>query len=129
MTLHSIDFQSSYKYHGLFHMWCCESVLCAGTQNLNRTSLLIFLIKAFFNMFNVLIISTLFEKSIKLLESQSKLINLISDFNVEYSFRYPLAREGVFAPGGRDCLAHTMQKVINIVGLTALRLAFFMGYE
>ena len=27
------------------------------------------------------------------------------------------------------CLAHTLQKVINIVGLTALRLAFFMGYE
>ena len=26
-------------------------------------------------------------------------------------------------------LAHTKQKVINIVGLTALRLAFFMGYE
>ena len=47
----------------------------------------------------------------------------------EGSFRYPLAREGVFAPGGRDCLAHAMQKVINIVGLTALRLAFFMGYE
>ena len=31
--------------------------------------------------------------------------------------------------GGHDCLAHTMQKVINIVGLTALRLVLFMGYE
>ena len=49
--------------------------------------------------------------------------------NFEGSFRYPLAREGVFAPGGLDCPAHTRQKVINIVGLTALRLAFFMGYE
>ena len=35
--------------------------------------------------------------------------------------------EGVFAPGGRDCLAHPMQKVINIVGLTAIWLAFFIG--
>ena len=26
-------------------------------------------------------------------------------------------------------LAHTKQKVSNIVGLMALRLAFFMGYE
>ena len=49
--------------------------------------------------------------------------------DLEGSFRYLLGRESVFAPGGRDCLAHTMQKVINIVGLTALRLAFFMGYE
>ena len=48
---------------------------------------------------------------------------------VALSFRYPLAREGVTAPGGHDCLAHTMQKVINIVGLTALRLALFLGYE
>ena len=48
---------------------------------------------------------------------------------LEGSFRYPLARQGVFATGGPDCLAHTRQKVINIVGLTALRLAFFMGYE
>ena len=31
--------------------------------------------------------------------------------------------------GGPACLAHTKQKVSNIVGLTALRLAFFMGYE
>ena len=30
---------------------------------------------------------------------------------------------------GTLCLAHTKQKVSNIVGLTALRLAFFMGYE
>ena len=28
-----------------------------------------------------------------------------------------------------SCLAHTRQKVINIVDLTVLRLAFFMGYE
>ena len=32
-------------------------------------------------------------------------------------------------PGGPSFLAHTKQKVSNIVGLTALRLAFFMGYE
>ena len=38
-------------------------------------------------------------------------------------------REGVYAPGGPAFLAHTKQKVSNIVGLTALRLAFFMGYE
>ena len=42
--------------------------------------------------------------------------------------RHPLDREGVYAPGGPAFLAHTKQKV-NIVGLTALRLAFFMGYE
>ena len=36
---------------------------------------------------------------------------------------------GVYAPGGPAFLAHTEQKVSNIVGLTALRLAFFMGYE
>ena len=42
---------------------------------------------------------------------------------------YPLAREGVYAHGGPVFLAHTRQKVSNIVGLTALRIAFFMGYE
>ena len=31
--------------------------------------------------------------------------------------------------GGPAFLAHARQKVSNIVGLTALRLAFFMGYE
>ena len=45
------------------------------------------------------------------------------------SFRYPLAKEGVYAPGGPVFLAHTKQKVSNIVGLTALRLAFSMGYK
>ena len=43
--------------------------------------------------------------------------------------RYPLAREGVYAPGGPAFLAHTKQKVSYIVGITALRLALFMGYE
>ena len=43
--------------------------------------------------------------------------------------RYLLGKEGVTAPGGHAFLAHTKQKVSNIVGLTALRLAFFMGYE
>ena len=43
--------------------------------------------------------------------------------------RYLLGREGVCAPGRPVFLAHTKQKVNNIVGLTALRLAFFMGYE
>ena len=43
--------------------------------------------------------------------------------------RYPLVREGVYAPGVHAFLAHTKQKVSNIVGLTALQLAFFMGYE
>ena len=49
--------------------------------------------------------------------------------DLEGSLRYPLGREGVFAPGGLVCLAHARQKVSYIVGLTALRLAFFMGYE
>ena len=31
--------------------------------------------------------------------------------------------------GGPAFLAHTKEKVSNIVSLTALRLAFFMGYE
>ena len=43
--------------------------------------------------------------------------------------RYPLAREGVYGQAGLAFLAHTKQKVSNIVGLTALRLAFFMGDE
>ena len=33
------------------------------------------------------------------------------------------------APGRPALLAHAKQKVSNIVGLTALQLAFFMGYE
>ena len=49
--------------------------------------------------------------------------------DLEGSFRYPLAREGVTAPGGPDCLAHTKHKVSNIVDRTVLRLAFFVGYE
>ena len=49
--------------------------------------------------------------------------------DLEGSFRYPLGREGVFAPGEHDCLAHTKQKVNYIVRITALRLAFFTGYE
>ena len=49
--------------------------------------------------------------------------------DLEGSFRYPLAREGVTAPGGHVCLANSRQKFSNIVGLTALRLAFSMGYE
>ena len=48
--------------------------------------------------------------------------------DLEGSVRYPLAREGVSAPGRPLFLAHAMQRVINIVGLTAVRLAFFMGY-
>ena len=43
--------------------------------------------------------------------------------------RYLLAREGVYATCGPALLAHTKQKVSNIVDLTVLRLAFFMGYE
>ena len=35
----------------------------------------------------------------------------------------------VYAPGGPAFLAHTKQKVSSVVGLTALRLAFFMEYE
>ena len=38
-----------------------------------------------------------------------------------------LARKGVYAPDGPAFLANTKQKVIHIVGLSALRLAFFMG--
>ena len=44
-------------------------------------------------------------------------------------FRYPLAKEGVYALGGSVFLAHTRQKVNYIVSLTAPELAFFMGYE
>ena len=42
--------------------------------------------------------------------------------------RYPLAKEGVYAPGGTVFLAHTKQRVNTIVDLTVLRLAFFTGY-
>ena len=37
-------------------------------------------------------------------------------------FRYPLAREGVYASSGRVCLAHARQKVSYIEGLKALQL-------
>ena len=37
--------------------------------------------------------------------------------------------EGVTATGGHAFLAHTNQKVSYIVGLTALRVAFFMECE
>ena len=37
--------------------------------------------------------------------------------------------EGVYAQGGPAFLAHAMQRLSYIVGPTALRLAFFMGYE
>ena len=47
--------------------------------------------------------------------------------DIEGSFWYPLAMEGVTAQGGHAFLAHSKQKVSNIVGLTALRLAFFYG--
>ena len=43
--------------------------------------------------------------------------------------RYPLAREGVYATPGPAFLAHFIEKVNNIVDLTVLRLAFFMGYK
>ena len=38
-------------------------------------------------------------------------------------------RDGVYAPGGPAFLPHFMQKSNYIVGLTAIRLAYFMGYE
>ena len=52
----------------------------------------------------------------------------------QFKFHHPykkrlLAREGVYAPGRPVFLVHTMQKVSYIVGLEAIRLAFFMRYE
>ena len=38
-------------------------------------------------------------------------------------------RVGVYAPGWPPLLAHAVQRVNYSVGLTALQLAFFMGYE
>ena len=53
-------------------------------------------------------------------------------FPDEHSFQFfqlfQLAREGVSAPGRPLCLVHAMQRVSNIVGLTAIRLAFLMVY-
>ena len=43
--------------------------------------------------------------------------------------RYPLGREGVYALGGHAFLAHTKQRVNNIVGLAALRLAFLWDMD
>ena len=48
--------------------------------------------------------------------------------DLEGSFRYPLARQGVYASGGHVCLAHFRQQFSNIVVLTVQRLALFMGY-
>ena len=53
----------------------------------------------------------------------------IQSQNLEGSFRYLLAREGCLRPRWGVCLAHAMQRVSNIVGLTALRLAVFIGYR
>ena len=43
--------------------------------------------------------------------------------------RYPLVREGVYAPGGTVCIPWAMQKVSYIVGLAAILLAFLMRYK
>ena len=43
-------------------------------------------------------------------------------------FGEPTCDTKVVTASGPAFLAHTKQKVINIVGLTALRLALFMGY-
>ena len=43
--------------------------------------------------------------------------------------RYPLAREGVYAPVRPAFLAHTKEKVSNIVDLTVLRLAFYEAVQ
>ena len=48
---------------------------------------------------------------------------------LEGSFRYPLAREGVTAPGGHAYLPNARQKFRYIVGQAALRLAFLMIYQ
>ena len=48
---------------------------------------------------------------------------------LEGSVRYPLAREGVYAPGWSVFLPHARQKVSCLVSLTVPWLAFFMGYE
>ena len=54
---------------------------------------------------------------------------VVVHFIINHSITCTWSREGVYAPGGPAFLAHTKQKVRNIVGLPALRLAFFMGYE
>ena len=48
---------------------------------------------------------------------------------LEGSFKVPSGQGGCLNPGGPTFLAHTKQKVSNIVDLTVLRLAFFMGYK
>ena len=42
--------------------------------------------------------------------------------------RYPLGREGVFAPGGCVCLTLAMGRVINIVGLSAISVGANQGW-
>ena len=60
---------------------------------------------------------------------QPCLIIYVMLMNYLLNFRYPLAREGVWGPGGTAFLAHARQQFTYIVGLTALRLVLFMGYE
>ena len=48
--------------------------------------------------------------------------------DLEGSVRYPLAREGVSAPGGCVCLPHTRDRVIIIVDLAVLWAAFLVRY-
>ena len=55
--------------------------------------------------------------------------NSIGRYFFKDLLRYPLGKEGVYAQDERAFLAHTKQKVSNIVDLTVLRLAFFKGYE
>ena len=57
------------------------------------------------------------------------LLQINTENEQEGSFRYPLAREGVYAPGGPAFLAHALQKISTIVGLKAPWLAFYMIYE
>ena len=62
-------------------------------------------------------------------ENRQKMVTLGNILKkISNKLMYPLAREGVYAPGEHVCLAHFMKKFSNIVDLTVLRLAFFMGY-
>ena len=124
---------SFFKDQNFRALWACGGFLPISTYICSFTKYLalydirfITIVSHFVNhraMFNISFAPDIYFLLLKLVilkNTEIKTIknNLFLDFN-----------RNVFAPGRPDCLAHTRQRFIDIVGLTALRLAFFMGYE
>ena len=73
----------------------------------------------------ILVYETGLKKSTNLL----MLYKYFKSKSIKHFFTILYRQVSALKEGGPAFLAHTKQKVSNIVGLTALRPAFFMGYE